>query len=101
MIEIDDIMAFVDYHENPMKGSREILQSEYLQKIGVVKETDADVHIRGLCIQVSHPNQYPFQMDAWISKPFPGVVIKGKCQCDGGSTGKCKHSVAMLRCLIK
>jgi len=101
VIRVEEICEFIDWHKKPMVGAREINDSGYLQKIGSVKESEEDIEIRGLCIQVSHPGKPPFQPSASISKPFPGSVLRAHCKSDGGSSGKCKHVVAMLRCVEK
>ena len=100
MIEIEEICHFIDGHSNPMEGSREILSSGYLQKVGILADSDEKIVIRGLCICVSTLGEEPFVMDATISKPYPGYVIKAICNCKGGKSGKCKHAVAMLRSVM-
>lgn len=99
MIEIEEIAEYIDGHSRPMVESRLILRSGYLQKLGLVKNDDKLVHIRGISLQVSHPSNEPVEINLKISKPFPGYIMYAHCTCTGGTTGKCKHSVAVMRSL--
>ena len=96
MIQIEEIVKFIDGFSRPMEGSRQIIESGYLQKVGIVKESDHDIEIRGLCLRV-HKTSEIVTIDITISKPLPGEVITGKCTCTAGNLGKCKHVVAVLR----
>jgi hypothetical protein len=101
VIQIEEVCQFIDWHKKPIIAAREIIDAGYMQKIGLLCETDTEIEMRGLCIQVSHPTENPFEPTATISKPFPGHVLRAYCNCTGGSSGKCKHVVAMLRCVEK
>jgi len=97
VIQLEEIVEFIDGHSKPLIGAREINNCGYLLRVGFVKDTVEAIELKGCCIQVSHPGQPPFQPRVIISKPFPGHVLRATCQCDGGSSGKCKHAVAILR----
>jgi len=101
VIEIEEISTFIDGHSKPLVGSREILQCGYLLKVGYVRDCDEEIELKGICIRVLRPGDPPFESTVVIQKPFPGSVVRGHCPCDGGSTGKCKHVIAILRSVEK
>lgn len=96
MIEIEEIVKFIDGFSRPLIGSKQILDSGYLQKVGIDSETSEDISIRGICLRVHKPSEV-VSIQTRISKPFPGSVIDAKCTCIAGNLGKCKHVVAVLR----
>ena len=100
VIEIEDIVEHIDGHSKPLVDSKLILKAGYLQRVGLVQETAEYSHVRGVCILVSNPGKESCEINLKIRKPFPGTVGFGHCTCNGGSTGKCKHAVAVLRTLM-
>ena len=96
MIRIEEIVKFIDGFSRPLEGSRQILESKYLQKVGVVEQTENCIKLKGLCLRVRKPDE-GVAINVTISEPFPGQVIYAQCSCIAGQLGKCKHSVAVLR----
>ena len=74
---------------------------------GVIKSTENDFEMKGLCLQTSNLKGDPHQIDVSInfseSKEEPkkvDVKIKACCSCKAGSP-KCKHIIAVLLCIYK
>lgn len=101
MIEIEEIMEFLNGHSKPLKGAREIIQANYLLKVGYTKENADHIELKGACIQVSHPGNVPFEPTVVIKKLFPGSAERGYCPCEGDASGKCKLVVSILRSVEK
>lgn len=97
MIQYEEICDHINWHSNPMVGSREIMQAGYLQKVGRAMENEDRIKLCGICLRESRLTDLPHKMETTLSKPFPGRVINASCSCDGGASGKCKHVVAMLK----
>ena len=84
-------------HSRWKVSSAEILQSAYLQKVGILEENEWIIRIRGICLQVSSPRADPHVITVLIKKPLPGKIQHATCSCTGGKSGKCKHAVAVLK----
>jgi hypothetical protein len=82
-------------------SSREVLESKYLQKMGIVEDNEWITKVRGLCLQVSFPKHDPHVINVIIKKPFPGTIQFARCSCTGGKSGRCKHAVALFKHISK
>jgi hypothetical protein len=94
VIQIESIVKHIDGFSRPLVELRQILDSGYLQKVGVTGETNNQIDICGLCICV-HDAHEVLTINVSISKPSPGEAIKAQCSCIAGELGKCKHPVAV------
>ena len=82
-------------------SSREVLESSYLQKVGIVEDNQWITKLRGICLQVSSPARNPHEINVIIKKPFPGKIQFARCSCTGGKSGKSKHTAALLKHVSK
>ncbi len=84
-------------------GAEEILDAEYLQKMGIVWSNATEILIRGICLQVSHNQDKPYVIDFNLTKDDLGElsIEGGKCSCTAGGNGKCKHAVVLLLTLTR
>ena len=96
MIRIENIVQHIDGFVRLLDDSREILESGYLQKVGIARKTDDEIHLRGVCLRVTKADEV-VTMKVQISKPYPGSVLQVECTCIGGSQGNCKHAVSLLQ----
>ena len=93
MIRIEDIVRHIDGFVRPLDGSQQILESGYLQNVGI---SDEQIDLRAVCLRASNAHEV-LLIKVAISKPFPGRVLEGKCSCVAGNSAKCKHLVTVLR----
>ena len=75
VIQDEEICDHIDWHSNPMVGSREILQAGYLQKVGRSMENEDQITLCGICLRESRLTDAPRRMKAILSKTYPGRVI--------------------------
>jgi len=82
------------------RSAEEILEAKYLQKVGLVKSNAESLSVRGICLQVSHPDERhePFVINFTFSRSIDdeNEISDGQCSCTAGSIAKCKHAVALL-----
>jgi len=87
------------------RSAEEILEANYLRKVGLVRTCSDSFTVRGICLQVSHPDDrhQPFIINITFSKvdDDDNEISGGQCSCLAGSLARCKHAVALLLHLTK
>ena len=86
------------------QGAEQILEADYLHKVGIVDSNDQILSITGVCIQVSNPGEKndPHVINFKFDRTDKGQeILFGNCSCTAGNLAKCKHAVALLLYLTR
>jgi SWIM zinc finger len=96
IVEIHHIMEVVGDFKRPFVEASALLKSKHLMECGITARTAHQIHVMGLCLQTSHLDGKPHQVDIKINvQASSDDRLCCTCTCKAGS-GKCKHIVAVL-----
>ncbi|KAH6923547.1 hypothetical protein HPB50_002169 [Hyalomma asiaticum] len=83
----------VDTRLRSLTEGEAVLQARHIICCGVKTCTETLLTVQGLCVQTSHVQNKPHELEFAYS--LDGT-IKGHCSCKAGNSERCKHLAAMM-----
>lgn len=63
LVLLSDIVSLVDNHLKPLRSGEQLMKAGYIVKYGILRQTQDEILITGLCLQSTNVREKPHEMN--------------------------------------